>query len=148
MNQESVIIPCPRCGAKNRVPRVRLQQVSKCGKCHALLAGGGDGNPIIVTDQTFEQEVIGFPGVVLVDCWATWCGACRAVGPVIDRIAENYAKRAKIAKLNVDENKTTASRYSIQSIPTLLFFKNGKLLNQLIGALPQEKIESQLQLLL
>jgi thioredoxin len=79
-----------------------------------------------------------------VDCWAPWCGPCRMVAPIMDQLASEYAGRVKIAKLNTDENPLTASQYGIQSIPTLLFFKDGTLVNKLVGALPKSEIEKHL----
>jgi thioredoxin len=80
-----------------------------------------------------------------VDCWASWCGPCRMVAPIMDQLASEYAGRIKIAKLNTDDNPDIASQYGIQSIPTLLFFKNGKQVNKLIGALPKREIEKHLE---
>jgi thioredoxin len=101
-----------------------------------------------VTDRTFRDEVLSAQGLVLVDCWAAWCGPCRLIAPVMEQLAVAYAGRAKVAKLNVDENPSTASQFAIQSIPTLLFFKGGKLVKQLVGALPKGQIEAQLQALI
>ena len=74
------------------------------------------------------------------DCWAPWCGPCKMVAPVLDQLASEYAGRIKIAKLNVDENPMTASRYGVQSIPTMLIFKNGNQVDKLVGALPKQEI--------
>jgi len=104
--------------------------------------------PVDISDNTFDSEVLSFSGPVLVDCWAPWCGPCRMVGPVLEQLASEYAGRVKIAKLNVDENPQTASRYSIRSIPTMLLFKKGEMINSMVGALPKEEIERRLQPLL
>jgi len=97
-----------------------------------------------MTDQTFKNEITSFAGPVLVDCWAPWCGPCRMIAPMLEELAEEYAGRIKIAKLNVDENPLTASQYNIQNIPTMLLFKNGQRVNTLIGTLPKNEIERQL----
>lgn len=149
MDAEKGIVSCSRCGAKNRVgpPRPNLRPV--CGKCKALLPVGHRlDRPVDVTDQTFPREVISHRGGVLVDCWAPWCAPCRMVGPVLEQLAREYAGCIKIAKLNVDENPATASRYGIRSIPTMLLFNNGDQVNRLVGVLPKEEIERHLKALL
>ena len=101
-------------------------------------------NVIELTNENFDSEVISHQGTVLVDFWAPWCGPCRMVGPVVEQIATEYAGRAKVAKLNTDEASDIASRYGIRSIPTLLFFKNGEVVQQLVGAYPKPKITEKL----
>ncbi len=101
-----------------------------------------------VTDQTFAREVTQHAGPVLVDCWAPWCGPCRTVGPIMEQLAGEYAGRVKIAKLNTDQNQRIAGQFQIQSIPTLLFFKGGQLVNRQVGALPKNEIERLLRSLL
>ena len=88
--------------------------------------------------------MIASSGSVLVDCWAPWCAPCRTVAPIIDELADKYAGGVKIAKLNIDENPMITSQYTIRSIPTMLLFKDGKLVNRLVGALPKEEIEHHL----
>ena len=141
MVDENHILICKNCHTKNRVPAGRLQDRPICGKCKAPLINSRDGVVTDITDRTFETEVMlnGIP--VLVDCWAPWCGPCKIVGPVLDELAGAYAGRVKIVKLNVDENPGTASRYGIQSIPTMLLFNNGIKVDQLIGAQPKTEIE-------
>jgi thioredoxin 1 len=90
--------------------------------------------------QGWETEVLGAKGPVLVDFWAPWCGPCRAMGPVIDELAGSYAGRITVGKVNVDEHSDLASRYGIQSIPTLLLFENGQLVSRQIGALPKQML--------
>jgi len=143
---DTVIVACPSCGAKNRVPRSRLHERATCGRCKApLRVGAGPSKPVDITDQTFGREVLNHPGPVLMDCWAPWCGPCRTVAPVLEELAKDYAGRLKIAKLNVDENPATAARFGIQSIPTLIVFKNGQPVHRLQGALPRRDLESQIQ---
>ncbi len=149
MGQESTIIGCKKCGTKNRIPLNRIDDRPVCGKCRSPLPVDIKLNmPANVTDRTFHDEVIAYPGTVLVDFWAPWCGPCRTIGPVLEQLAEKYAGKVKIAKLNVDENPQTASRYSVQSIPTMILFKNGKKENRLVGAQPKNEIEKQLNLLI
>ncbi|MEF3280695.1 MAG: thioredoxin [Elusimicrobiota bacterium] len=97
-----------------------------------------------VTDDNFEKEVINFNGVVMVDFWAPWCGPCRMLAPIVDEISKEYEGKAKVVKLNTDENPQTAAEYQISAIPTLLFFKNGKLSKELVGVLPKEEIKKTL----
>jgi len=144
MNDNSLILICSICSAKNRVPLSRIEESPKCGKCGKNLPIDVLSRPINVSDTTFDREVLESPLPVLVDCWAPWCGPCRAVGPVLDALAVKYRARLKIAKLNVDENPQIGARYSISSIPTLFLVKNGRIIDTLIGALPKEQLESQI----
>ncbi len=93
------------------------------------------------TDATFDQEVLNSGVPVLVDFWAEWCGPCRLIAPTIDALAAEYAGRLKVGKVNVDENGSTAMRYQIRSIPTLLLFKGGKVVDQRVGALGKADLE-------
>ncbi len=98
------------------------------------------GKEVVLTDDNFEEEVIKAETPVLVDFWAEWCGPCRMIGPVIEEIAEEFAGKIKVGKLNVDQNQGTAAKYRISSIPTLLFFKGGKLVEQMVGVQPKSKL--------
>ncbi len=100
---------------------------------------------IALTDQNFEAEVLKSNVPVLVDFWAPWCGPCRMLAPMIDELAKEYDGRAKVCKLNTDENPEIASRFSISAIPALLFFKNGKLADQLTGVRPKPEVKSVLE---
>ena len=94
------------------------------------------GKTIEVTDESFESEVLGADVPVLVDYWAPWCGPCRMAAPVLEKIADEYEGRLKVCKMNVDENREVASGYRIMSIPTLQLFKDGELVDQVIGVTP------------
>ena len=101
-----------------------------------------------VSDATFDQEVLRSEQPVLVDFWAVWCGPCKAIAPIVDSLAATYAGKLKVAKVNVDDNGATPSRYGIRGIPTLLFFKGGKVADQVVGYVPQNVIEEKVQRLL
>lgn len=94
-----------------------------------------------LSDSTFEKEVLKSEAPVLVDFWAPWCGPCRILAPVVEEIANSYSGRLKVGKLNVDDNQDTTMTYGIRSIPTLIIFKGGKALDQIIGAVPKSEIE-------
>jgi len=94
-----------------------------------------------VSDATFEAEVLKAAGPVVVDFWAEWCGPCRMIAPALEEIAGSLGQKVKIVKLNVDENPQTAAKYNIQSIPTLMIFKNGDMSSRQIGAAPKQKLE-------
>jgi len=96
---------------------------------------------INISDLEFEKEVINSELPVLVDFWAPWCGPCRMIAPVIDEISAKYEGKVKIVKLNTDENPKTPSDYQISAIPTLLFFKSGKVVKEIVGITPKEEIE-------
>jgi len=101
-----------------------------------------------VSDKDFKQEVIDSDLPVLVDIWAPWCGPCRMIGPVVDKLSEEYEGKIKFCKLNVDENQQTAMSYGVQSIPLLLFFKNGEKVDEILGAVPEEMIRPKVEDLL
>jgi len=101
-----------------------------------------------VNDANFDQEVLKSEQPVMVDFWAVWCGPCKAIAPIVDGVAQTYAGKLKVAKVNVDQNGATPSRYGIRGIPALLFFKNGKVADQIVGYVPQNVIEDKIQRLL
>lgn len=142
------VIKCNKCGIKNRVEPLKMaEREAKCGKCGTPLDltekvdGVGAGKPLIVTDANFQQTLSSAGDLpLLLDCWAEWCGPCRMIAPVLDQLAAEARGRYVIAKLNVDENVKTASRFNIRSIPSLLIFKNGQLVDRLVGAQPKQAI--------
>lgn len=145
------VVTCSNCGAKNRVNEGAARRLKPvCGKCGAALAvntnAADTGQPRTVTDETFRHEVMEARGIpILVDCWAQWCGPCLMVAPVLDELAAEAGGRYLIAKLNVDENPRTAAEFNIRSIPTMLIFKDGALVDRLVGVQSKQAISARLK---
>lgn len=148
-----MVVVCAKCGSKNRVDeRASLARRPVCGRCGAALnvTGGGGARartsqPLTVTDATFEREVLQMGSMpVLLDCWAPWCGPCLTIAPVLDQLAAEANGQYRIAKLNVDENQQTAAQFRVESIPTMLIFKNGALVERFVGVQPKEILAARL----
>ena len=140
-----MIVSCGKCGAKNRVDEgAARERQPVCGQCGSPLEvkGGADtGKPLTVTDGTFARVVAEAGSTpVLVDAWAAWCGPCRMIAPILEQLAAESNGRYLIAKLDVDSNPMTASQFGIQSIPTLLIFKNGTLVDRMVGLQSKQAI--------
>jgi thioredoxin 1 len=103
---------------------------------------------IAVTDATFEQEVVNSDKPVIVDFWAVWCGPCKMIAPIMEEFASEYDGKVKIAKVDVDNNPNVAVKFGIRSIPTVLFFKDGKIVEQVIGAYPKSHFQERLEKLI
>jgi thioredoxin 1 len=99
---------------------------------------------LTISDDNFEAEVLSSDVPVLVDFWATWCGPCKAIAPLLDEVAAEFAGKVKVGKVNVDENPKTPAKYGVRGIPTLLVFKGGELVDQVVGAVPKSQIEEML----
>jgi len=143
------IITCRNCGAKNRVDETKAQATQPlCGRCKTELVvpmAATDGKPVDVTDATLADVLKGAGDKpVLVDAWAAWCGPCRMIAPTIDQLAKESNGRYVVGKLDVDANPNTAMQYRIDSIPALLLFKNGKLVDKMVGVQPKQAIERKL----
>jgi thioredoxin 2 len=145
------VVTCSSCGTKNRVDEgAAIKRQPVCGRCGATLtqtAGASTlDKPLVVTDASFAREVLGVRGIpVLLDCWAEWCGPCRMIAPALDELAAESNGRYLIAKLNVDENPRTSAQFNIRSIPTMLIFRDGALVDTIIGAQPKQAIAARLR---
>ena len=105
--------------------------------------GTAFSKPVAMTDATFKEMIQNHP-LVVIDCWAPWCGPCRLVSPIIEELSRDYVGRIVFGKLNVDDNREVSTKYNIMSIPTLLVFKNGKLVDTIIGAMPRQTLEQKI----
>jgi thioredoxin 1 len=104
-----------------------------------------DGAVLTATDSNFADSIENSKGLAIVDFWAAWCGPCRMVGPIVEELAGEYAGRVRVAKLDVDANQQTATRFNIRSIPSILFFKDGKLVDTVVGAVPKGQLDRKIQ---
>ena len=127
----------------SEIDEIRQKKMAAMMQNAAASKSGGNGGPeapVPVSDSDFEEFIKKYPKVV-VDCWAPWCGPCRMLSPTIDSLAKDHRGKVVYGKLNTDENFATAGKYKIMSIPTLLFFKNGQLVDKMIGAAPRAIVE-------
>lgn len=106
------------------------------------------GNTLEVTDDTFDTEIVNSTIPAVVDFWATWCGPCKMIGPVVEELAGTYKGKVKIAKMDVDHNRKTPARFGIRNIPTLIFFKGGEVVNTIVGAQSKTSLEEQIKKLI
>ena len=104
-----------------------------------------NGKTVTITDDNFANEIEGTDGLALVDFWAAWCGPCRMVAPIVEQLATDYEGKLKVGKLDVDANIRTASRFNVRSIPSILFFKDGKVVDTIVGAVPKPVLERKIQ---
>ncbi len=132
----SQIVVCPNCQSPNRIPTARLGDRPKCGKCKQALFSG---RPITLTDQNFDKHLSRSEVPLVVDFWAPWCGPCKMMAPFFEQAAAELEPRARLAKVNTDENPRLGQRYGISSIPTTVIFKGGRDVARQPGAmnLPQ-----------
>ncbi|MEW6584663.1 MAG: thioredoxin TrxC [Nitrospirota bacterium] len=140
MTGKSVLLRCSRCGAVNRVPEDRLNENPKCGKCRSFLEF--PRHPVDVTSGNFDKEVLHWPGAVLVEFWAPWCGYCRSLAPSIMEIAGERAGRLKVVRVNVEAEQSLGARFQIRATPTFVLYRNGVKLADVAGALPRDQLEA------
>ena len=122
----------------------KLVEMMRRTRAQLQIAEKYDGRPIILSDATFSSEISKYP-LMVVDFWAAWCGPCRMVAPIVEQLAKEYSGRVAFGKLNVDENPLTSGEFQVQSIPTLLIFRDGHPVDGIIGAAPKYQIESKLR---
>lgn len=142
VSEDLVVQRCSSCGAGNRISRARFGDVPRCGRCKSALFPAA---PVVVDDASFAADVEQAVIPVLVDFWAPWCGPCRAVAPMLEKVAAERAGRVKIAKVNVDENPQLASRFGIQAIPTLVVMRDGREIGRIRGAVSKPTLDAELQ---
>ncbi len=140
--RDSTLLRCGSCRAKNRIPAEKIGALARCGKCGTPMetAPAFSGRSMMVSDRDFENQVLRSPLPVLMFCWATWCPTCVQVMPVVDRLAEEWRGRMRVAKLNVDQSPMTASRFQVMSVPFLFIFDGGQLKESMPGSLPGAEI--------
>ena len=136
----SIVVTCNNCGTKNRIPADKQHLGPKCGKCHKAISLAGTAVPVELDDSSFHGFIRQASKPVMVDFFSPTCGPCRMLSPVIDAMARRFYGRVIIAKLDTSHHHMTASQFRITGVPTLLFFKNGELVDQVTGALPEQEL--------
>ena len=136
------LVRCISCGARNRVPENKMGGIARCGKCREPIETQGllSGKPVMIEDKDFETKVLKSPVPVLLFAFADWCPSCRSVAPAVEELARDWKGKARVAKANVDRSPAIANRFSIMSVPTMIFFDNGQARDRLTGAVPKLQI--------
>ena len=137
------IIVCPACGTKNRIPPEKQGLTPKCGRCQNRLSGVFE-----LTDQNFSQVIGATSLPILVDFYSPTCGPCRMIAPIVEELARRYQGRVLVAKLDTSRHPMTPARFQIRGVPTLIFFRQGQIADQVVGAVPAQELEARLQRLL
>lgn len=140
----TLIVACPSCKTKNKMAASKQHRGPRCGKCQTPLPMAGYAVPVELTDQDATPMIREADLPLLLDCYSPNCGPCRTLAPAIDRLARHFFGRAIIAKLDTSTNPLTAGRYGIRGVPTLIFLKNGQVVDQVVGALPEDALVARL----
>lgn len=140
----SLIVACPSCQTKNKVVAVKQHRKPRCGKCQTSLPMADYATPVELTDQDAAQAIREADLPVMLDFYSPTCGPCRMLAPVMERLARRFFGRAIIATIDTSTNHISAGQYGIRSVPTLIFFKNGQVADQIVGALPEDALVAKL----
>lgn len=140
----NIILVCPSCAAKNRIPAGKQHLGPKCGKCGTKLNPGTNSVPVELTDTEFQSFIKEASLPVMVDFYSPTCGPCQSIAPVISRLAADYLGKVIISKLDTSKNPGTAMHYQIRGVPSLFFFKNGAIVDQIVGAPPEPQLRQKL----
>ena len=141
----SIVVACRSCGTKNRIPADKQHLGPRCGKCRGSIVLAGAAVPVELDDTSFSGFISQASKPVMVDFFSPTCGPCRMLAPIIDSMARKFYGRVIIAKLDTSRSQMAAAQYRIRGVPTLLFFKNGKLVDQVTGALPEQELAQVLE---
>jgi thioredoxin len=144
MTVNNIVVTCNNCGTKNRIPADKQHLGPKCGNCKTAISLAGAAVPVELDDSNFSGFISQITMPLMVDFFSPTCGPCRMLAPVIEAMARKFYGRVIIAKLDTSLNQRAASQYKIRGVPTLIFFKNGQVVDQLTGALPEEDLTQKL----
>ncbi len=140
MPDKSIFLRCDKCGVINRMPLDKLHSNPKCGKCKNYIQL--EKMPLDVITDNFDREVLAWPGTVLLEFWTPWCGYCRIMAPLVEKLSREKAGILKVAKVNLDNEPYLGARFGINATPTFYVYRNGIKLGEIAGAVPKEQFEA------